>query len=174
MHWVNSILTLPCKPPARIGSSQHSCFKHKKGSGHDPVTKTEFLPLSEHQGPPNTPKEMTSKWRCSHCGSQPLQEVREGWSHGPALPVAQMNCCHLYSQGWLCPFTKCSIITASGHDLIAPIHYLKPLSSSQITIPRSLTVEKALLALSGSFSPFYFIHCINHLFFLHHLHLVLQ
>ena len=34
-----------------------------------------------------------------------------------------VNFFHLCSQGWLCPFTRCSII-GSGLDLAIPIQYL--------------------------------------------------
>lgn len=41
---------------------------------------------------------------------------REGWNLAPPPLVAQVNCIHLCTQSWLCPFMRCSI-TGSGHNL---------------------------------------------------------
>jgi len=41
--------------------------------------------------------------------------LRERCSQAPPLPVTQVNCLHLCSQGWAGPFPMCSI-SGSGHD----------------------------------------------------------
>ena len=64
---------------------------------------------------------MIFKYRCFPFVCQPLNEVREGRTLGSLLLVTLVNCFHLCSQGWLCPFTRCSI-SGSGRDLTVPIH----------------------------------------------------
>lgn len=48
-------------------------------------------------------------------------EMRLGKGAPWVLPFQWVNCSHLCSQGWLQPFTRCSI-TASGSDLMILIH----------------------------------------------------
>lgn len=52
--------------------------------------------------------------------------MREEWSQGPSLPVAQMNCFHLCSQGWLCPSPRAqSQVQAAPSSSLYKRHYFQ-------------------------------------------------
>ena len=79
----------------------------KKGVGHNPI-KENLLNY------PQIPK-LTKYFKKRNLQTEHFLL----WQ--PAFKEAQgMNCFHLCSQGWLCPFTRCSII-GSGLDFAIPI-----------------------------------------------------